>query len=236
MNATPSIVSLATILLVLSTAAHAETRSIDVPEFSSASFDSALTVDVTAGATQSLTIMASHAEDLDDIRYEVVGGELSVWSERDFWDVLAQRGGVVKVTIATPSLKSLSATGASHVIARGLEGDALSFEASSASAIAIESVHARAIAVTATSAGNVSIVGECRAITAKIAGAASLDAHRLQCVDADITAASAGTAAVFASGAVKADVFSAGKLTLIGGPDHVDDEVDSGGQVEVLDE
>lgn len=236
MTTTRSIASLATILALLSGTAHAESRSVDVPEFGSASFDSGLIVDLTAGTAQSMTITAPHPEDLDIIRYEVVGGELRVWSERDVWNLLAQRDGKVSVTIVAPSLHSLSATGAAQVTAKGLVSDALSLEASSASVISVDTVRAHAVNVTATSTGRVTLTGECLTITAKVASAASLDARRLQCVDADITAASAGKAIVFASGLVTADVLSAGRLTLVGSPDHVDDEVDSGGQVDILNE
>jgi hypothetical protein len=219
----------------LPTAALAETRVIDLGTFTSAAFESSLSAKIAVGGEQSVTIEGNNPADLDDIRFEIVNGELRVWRDMDFWDYLAFRGDAVTVTITVPELDGIAARGASGVEAVGITGDALNVEVSSASIVVIRDVDVSTAAIQVTSAGKLMITGESQTARIETSSAGIIGARGFEVVDIDIEASSGSQMVVFASGLVTADASSGAIIEIAGNPLHVDDEESTGADVNVLD-
>jgi hypothetical protein len=221
--------------LALSTEARAESRSIELPSFTSARFNSQLNAKIVVGDVQSITIEAADGADLDDVRYDVVNGQLRMWTDRDFFDVVSFRSGQVVVTITVPSLTALEASGASRVTASGLTGPNVSLNAAATSIIVANGVESDHVRINASSVGQVYVSGSCEMVEAEVSSAATVNAGGLKCVDADVVASSASLTTIYASGLVTADASSAARVLLAGHPLHVDDEEASSGNVTILD-
>lgn len=228
-----STVSLGLMALATGTA-FAEIRAVDASPFTSASFDSQLIGSIVVGGPQSITIEADNSGDLDDVRFEVTNGLLRVWRTTDFGDVLALRGGDVKVTITVPSLEALSANAASRIEAHGMTGESVEISVSSSASLVARDITAHSMRVEASSAGMLVLAGTCETVHVEMSSAAQIAAGTLECVDISINGSSASRALLFASGNVTADVSSAAQIELAGHPRHVDDEVNSGADVNIL--
>jgi len=225
----------AVLLAGLSSAAHGETRSPEIPAFTAASFGSALNVKIAVGGPQSVSMSASNQADLDDLRFEVRDGKLRVWRERDIWDFLSFRDARVSLTITVPTLTALEAMAATEVEATGLVGDDLKLAVSSASTIIAKGIDARSVTIDASSAGRLFVDGSCEVIHAAVSSGAVVGGGKLECVDADLEGSSGSQSAFFTSGRVKADVSSGAAISLAGHPSYVDDDETSGGNVDILD-
>jgi hypothetical protein len=222
-------------LATLSTAAHAETRAIDIGTFTSAAFESSLSAKIVVGGAQSVSIEGNNPADLDDIRFEIVNGKLRVWRDMDFWDYLAFRGDDVMVTITVPELNGIEASGASGVEAVGITGDTLNIEVASASFVVIRDAEVNSADIQVSSAGRLMITGKSQTAKIETSSAGMIGARGFEVVDIDITASSASQTVMFASGLVTADASSAATIEISGNPRHVDDEVNSGADVNVID-
>jgi hypothetical protein len=224
-------------LLVLgtfSTAALAETRTIDLGMFTSAAFESNLSAKIVVGGAQSVTIEGNNAADLDDVRFEIVNGKLRVWRDMDIWDYLALRGDDVMITITVPELDGIEASAASGVEAVGITGDALKVAVSSAAIVVIRDVDVSSADIQVSSAGQLLIAGKSKTAQIDTSSAGIIGARDFDVVDVDITASSASRTVMFASGLVTADASSAALIEIAGNPLHVDDEVNSGADVNIL--
>jgi hypothetical protein len=228
-----SAVSIAT-LATLSTTALAETRAVDLDAFTSASFESTLNAKIVVGGEQSVSIEVDNPADLDDIRLEVVNGALRVWRDNDIWDYLSFRRGPVTVTISVPELKGIEASAASGVEATGITGDTLDVSVSSASFVVLRDVAVNSTDIRVSSVGRLLIEGSSTTAKIETSSAGIIGAGKFEVVDVDIVASSASQTLMFASGLVTADASSAAIIEIAGHPLHVDDEVNSGADVNIL--
>lgn len=222
-------------LAALSTAALAETRAVDLGPFTSASFISNLKAKIVVGGEQSVTIEGVNPGDLDDVRFEIANGELRVWRDSDLWDYLSFRGDEVTVTISVPTLDGVAASGASRVEATGITGESLAIMVSSASVVVLHDVDVTATSVQVSSAGALLIDGKSTTARIEASSAAQIGARGFEVVDVEITASSASKTLMFASGVVTADASSAAIIEIAGNPLHVDDDVSSGADVDLID-
>ena len=224
-------------LLALSsfpTAALAETREIDLGTFTAAAFESNLSAKIVVGGEQSVTIEGVNPADLDDIRFEIVDGRLRAWRDTDIWDFVALRRDEVLITITVPALNGIEASGASDVDAVGITGDALDVAVSSGSFVLIRDAEVNSTAIEVSSAGRLSISGTSKTAQIEASSSGMINAHGFEVVDVDITASSASQTLMFASGMVTAEASSAALIEIAGHPLHVDDEVNSGADVNIL--
>jgi hypothetical protein len=219
---------------MFSTAALAETRTIDLGTFTSAAFESHLSAKIVVGGEQSVTIEGNNPADLDDIRFDIVNGNLRVWRDMDVWDYLAFRGDNVMITITVPQLNGIEASAASGVEAVGITGDDLKVAVSSASFVVIRDVEVSSADIQVASAGRLMITGTSQTAKIETSSAGMIGARGFEVVDIDITASSASQTVMFASGLVTADASSAAMIEIAGNPLHVDDEVNSGADVNIL--
>lgn len=224
----------ATFLAALSaTTAFAESRTFEFEPFTGASFSSDISATIVAGATQSVTVDARNATDLEDLRIEVVNGKLNAWVERDLWDFFASRDRQITVVVSVPVLDQLDASAGASVEATGMSGDVV-IDASSGGTLKLSEVDARSARINASSGAELFLAGQCLTANVQISSSASVAAEGFECGDLDIEASSASSATFFAKGRVNATASSAARVSLAGHPRHVDDDVSSGGDVDVL--
>jgi hypothetical protein len=231
---TPLLAALVVTTFAVSTAAHAEMRSIQVPAFTAATFGSALKVRLAVGGSQSISVEADDASEIDAIRFEVRDGKLNVWRERDVWRLFRFSDSDVSVTVTVPSINVLEANAATDVKATGLAGDQVKIVVSSASTIEAKGVDVHSLTVSASSSGQLYIDGNCVTVHADLSSSALVAAGKFECVDAELTSSSSSSSMFFTTGHVIAEVSSGAEIKLAGHPLHVDDEVSSGGNIDVL--
>jgi hypothetical protein len=232
----PFLTSALSLLVVgtFATAAFAETRAIDLGTFTAAAFESNLSAKIVVGGEQSVTIEGANPADLDDVRFEIINGRLRAWRDTDIWDFLALRRDDVLITITVPALSGIEASGASDVDAVGISGDALNVAVSSASSVVISDAAVNSAAIEVSSAGQLTISGKSTTARIETSSSGMINARGFEVVDVDITASSASRTLMFASGLVTANASSAALIEISGHPLHVDDEVSSGADVNIL--
>ncbi|OEO29089.1 hypothetical protein VW23_002535 [Devosia insulae DS-56] len=228
-----ALLTAALIAALSATTALAETRSFAFEPFTGASFASDIDATIVAGAAQSVTVDARNAADLEDLRIEVVNGKLNAWVERDLWDVFASRDRQISVVVSVPVLDQLDASAGASVEATGMSGNIV-IDASSGGTLVLRAVDARSARINASSGAKLSLTGQCLTADIQLSSSASVAAEGFECGDLDIEASSASSATFFAKGHVNATASSAARISLAGHPRHVDDEVSSGGDVDVL--
>ena len=138
------------------------------------------------------------------------------------------------ITITVPELNGIEASGASGVEAVGITGDALNVAVSSASFVVIRDAEVNSADIQVSSAGRLMITGKSQTAKIETSSAGMIGARGFEVVDIDITASSASQTVMFASGLVTADASSAAMIEIAGNPQHVDDEVNSGADVNIL--
>jgi hypothetical protein len=212
----------------------AATRTIAVPSFTGVAIDSSLVAKITVGGPQAITVEGAGDANLDKLRLEVTDGRLLAHIERDFWDYVTLNDPRITVSITVPALSEVKASAASDVDVSGLKGEELRLDASSAARLTVGGVDADKLHLSATSAGQLMLDGNCVVARVELSSGASIGGEGLECVDLDIDASSAGRAVLFATGQVNASASSGAEVRLAGHPNHVDDEENSGGNVELL--
>lgn len=222
------------IAALLASPAVAASKTYDRAAFTGVDIGSSLDANIEIGAIQLIRAETADQTNIDKLRIEVVNGRLRAWMERSVWDLVSFSDPHVTITIVTPSLAALSASAASDVVASGMTGSKLTIDVSSAADIKVEHIDAQSIAINASSAGTLDLNGACVTGTVQISSGGSISGKALECVDLNIEASSGASGVLFASGQVNAQVSSGANIQLAGNPDHVDDEVSSGADVEVL--
>ncbi|OEO31054.1 hypothetical protein VW23_018370 [Devosia insulae DS-56] len=212
----------------------AASKTYDRAAFTGVDIGSSLDARIEIGPIQSIRAETADQVNLDKLHVEVVNGRLRAFMERSVWDLVSFSDPHVAITIVTPSLDALSASAAAEVIASGMTGSKLTVEVSSSADIKVAHIDTQSIAISASSAGTLDLDGACVSGTVQISSGASISGAALECVDLNIEASSGASGVLFASGQVNAQVSSGANIQLAGHPDHVDDEVSSGADVDVL--
>jgi hypothetical protein len=158
-----------------------------VAPFSSMRVDGSFEVAVTVGSPQRLAVEADENL-LPIIRTVVSGKELRIDSVRSFSSEHA-----IKITVSTPSLSRLSASGSTHLAAAGLAGEDFSLFLDGSSEVALDGRVAR---LTCESDGSTelsaeSLIADSARIDFRGAGQGSFTVHEK--LDAEISGAAAIT-------------------------------------------
>jgi hypothetical protein len=228
-----ALVTTALLTCLSSSAALAESRTFELDPFTAASFESDINATIVAGAAQTVIVDARSVADLEDLRIEVVNGQLHARVERDFWDFLAFRDRHVTIVVSVPVLDRLTASAGASVEATGMSGDIV-IEGSSGSVLELNEVDANAATINASSGAQVRLDGLCLAVDVQLSSGASVAGRGFECGDVDVEASSGSSATLFAKGHVNATASSGALVNLAGHPLHVDDDVSSGGDVDIL--
>ncbi len=155
---------------------------------------------VEVGPDYSIRLSGPRRE-MDRIKAEVKGGALRLgpkerrkrpsWGNRDSIDA----------QITLPSLTAFSASGV-------VDGTILG-------------VDAQDFVVDVSGVGDITLEGECGALSAQVSGVGDLDAKKLECRAVEIDVSGVGDATVYASESADASVSGVGDINIYGGPAEV---------------
>jgi hypothetical protein len=221
------------IIAVLATPALADSRSFTVAPFSQASISSAISAEITVGGPQSIVVENATASALNTLRVSVVDGRLKVWRERGFLDHFTLEDQALNLKITVPALTRIDADSASTVSATGITGDKVEVNAGSAASVSIDGLVTKAATISASSAATITLSGSCEVAEVVLSSAGTIHGPAFECVDLDVTASSSARGVLYASGQVNGVASSAAYVELYGDPDHVDDEISSGADIDV---
>ena len=171
----------------------------DVSGFTRIQVKGAIDLELTAGKEFSVRIK-SREDRLEDIITELDGDTLVIDMDdrgrRSFWN-----NTNVEVTITMPELKELEVLGAVDGELRDIESDDLSIDIRGAAEVDIE--------------------GTCGTLTLDVKGAGDIDADDLKCENVEVDVKGAGSATVYASDSVDANVAGVASISVYGNPKNV---------------
>jgi len=167
--------------------------------------DGAFALSVKDGSTPKLTI-ETDKNILPIIKTTVSNGRLDIYSDRSY-----SVDGRIKVTVSSPNLTDISASGSNHIEGEGFTGGPLTISLNGSS--------------TAVLAGRVA------SLTCVMGGANHLSARRLAADSADVTLNGSGDAAVNASQRIVAVISGAGSVTVYGNPRSRETQVNGAGRI-----
>jgi len=183
-----------------------ETRKVGA--FNSIEAGGAFTVVVDARAPATSVVVEADSSIVGKITTEVQGGVLKLGEESGAYN---WNSGDIKVTIGVPSLSGLNVSGAGEST--------------------VTNVHGAAFSVHLAGAGSATVSGTTNAFTAELDGAASLDAAGLKAHSAHVSISGTGSAKVWASDTLVADVSGVGSIRYYGHPAHVTPTVSGVGSI-----
>jgi hypothetical protein len=213
-------------------AAFAASRVVDLAPFTGADISAGLRATFTIGDTQSVVVDAENESDLGHVRLEVVGGRLHAWLDRGFWDMFTDSD--TAITVSVPALDYLKATSGARVDVTGMSGD-ITLEATSGAAVTVGDVAAISAHIDLTSGASLMIDGECVTATVRTTSSARLGGEDFKCRDLEVEATSGSSAESRADRSVRAPATSGARVSVTGGPDYVDRDAESGGEIVLLD-
>ncbi|NDC41061.1 MAG: DUF2807 domain-containing protein [Chitinophagia bacterium] len=183
-------------------------KTIEVPvqAFSKIVASNALQIEVTVvpGAACAATLTGSE-EQVNNIKAVVVDRTLQVSAKRDR-SFTSEHVVIMRLTV--PSLESVDLSGANNLFIKGnLTGPAFNAELSGACNVKIEQLNVSALHASISGAGKISVEnGQVVNATYDLSGASAIRTYGLQCKNVTLDMSGAGSAEVFASDHLKADL------------------------------
>src|SRR5438874_12822650 len=185
-------------ILLLSAGALARTEDRDVPEFSSVHVCCGITAAIEIGPRKALHIEGAD-ESLAALGTVVTGGDLAIFY-RPNTNLRGERH--LKVSIQTPSLRGVGASGGSIVRASLTRGQSNDIQASGGSEIHLRGVDAARLSAQASGGSILTISGEADSLDLQLSGGSQLHGHDLSVKDLDIQGSGGSQADLRASGSI----------------------------------
>lgn len=189
--------------------------------------------DVRRRRNSGVVVDAVDTRDFEDLHIAVIDGRLEAWIDVEFWDVVTFHQHDIKLTVSVPNLETLGASMGARIEATGMTGD-VTLGVSSGAGLKVSDIVADTATINASTGGIMSLNGSCETAGIQTSTGALIVGGKFECTDLNIEASSGSTTLIYATGQVNANASSGAKVNLAGHPDHVDDETDSGGNVDVL--
>jgi hypothetical protein len=230
-----SITMFAAAASLLSPAALAETRNFDLPGFDEIHVSSGIAAEIVVGGDQSVVVEAEDDDDFDELEVSVRNGKLRIELERRFFKSLRDwfsEGPKITASVSLPALTELEASSGADVDASGMFGQYIVVGASSGARLTIDEVNGEEVSASASSGARLDASGTCGRIDANVSSGGRLNLDRLECKDVRIDASSGGRAEVFASASVDAEASSGGSVDVTGGPNDIEIDISSGGNID----
>jgi hypothetical protein len=222
--------------MILALPAAAESRTIDLPPFTSVDISSGIDAVVAVGGAQSVAAEAPTAEILDEVQFRVDNGTLKAWIDWNIFDLFSLGlDRQITLTISAPEITGAEASAGSDVDVAGAAGDRLSFEVSSGADLTATAVAGDSLNLEASSGAGLHIDGTCASADVEASSGAGIDAEKLLCADVEVDVSSGASAVIFASASVDAEASSGGHVVVYGKPTKFQTDSNSGGDVETAD-
>jgi len=178
----------------------------DIGDFSKIEVSGAFSVYVTVGESTSLKIETDDNL-LKYIKTRVVGNTLEIYTKKEISPKTK-----LKVTLTTPELTSIDASGANSIKAKGIFGDRFYIDLSGAC--------------------NADLEGEIEKLYIDISGAGNCDSRELNAEHVKVDLSGASNADVYASESLDADVSGVGNIDFWGDPENVKTDVSGIGSID----
>lgn len=200
-----------------------------IPAFNKLEVSGATSVVFTQSDSASVKITGSENE-IGNILSTVENDVLSIRSKGNF-------KAPYKVYVTGPSLKEITATGASKVsISDTLRTETLDISVTGASAVK-GTIKTGSVQVSATGASAVELAGSTKASQSTISGASTLKSYDLFSENTRITTSGASSAKVYASQKISADATGSSTIKFKGNPEEVSAEASTSSSIaRVVDE
>jgi hypothetical protein len=235
MRSTPALLAAASAVALAAVPAVASPLPIELDPFNRASISSAIEATIIIGSEQSVDVEVNDPAVLDELRAEVVNGQLRVWRDRGLIGFAIFRDDMLKLTVTVPTLDAIAAESAADVVIIGAHGDDLAIAAESSATIVLSDLAVGSLRVDAESAADIELSGTCDKAVVRIQSSARLDAGRLKCADVDAIASSSSTARLSGSRNVEATASSSARIELVGRPTGLFADVNSSGDIDIVD-
>ena len=183
------------------------TETRDVGDFNRISVSGQTDVEVTIGATQTVTVRGDDNL-ISNVELETDDGELDI-SEEDGLDLRPAVGLTVEIVV--PQLEGVSISGSADTQINGLSGGVFRAEVSGS--------------------GSVEAVGDINRAEAEVSGSGVVRFERLIAREVEANVSGSGSIDVFASESLDASVSGSGEIVYSGDPPTLDTEVSGDGDI-----
>lgn len=200
-------------VVAVSGAAFAQSKTFDVGPFSGVDISSGLDADITVGPVASISAEARNPEYLTDLKVEVRGNRLYAWIDRNILDFRFGDDRRVAIHITTPNLDFIQASGGSDVKAGGLAGDKVEAHASGGSDLNVTGIKAANLVSSGSSGSDLRLAGTCDNGSFDVSSGSDLKATELHCKAVTVNASSGSDVEAYGKpGTVKQDVSSGAEV------------------------
>lgn len=178
-----------------------KTQTVAAADFDRINIAGVFDLDVDVGGEYSLTL-SGKAEDLERTTAKVEGGVLILDTgerDRDGKRRFVKHGVTAKISM--PALNGVDIAGV-------VDGD-------------IRGVNAENFSVDLSGVGDLDLNGTCGSFEADVSGVGDLDAEELKCRSVDVDVSGVGSASVYASESVEAQIAGIGSIKISGSPAQV---------------
>ncbi|RED99443.1 PspC domain-containing protein [Marinoscillum furvescens] len=186
---------------------------IDYPfeNFDEIKVASLMDVEIIQGENWQVTLRGGDDE-LDDVYLNQIGDALEVKFREDNWKWWNDQGvEKISLLVTMPELEYLELTGACEGEVKGFTNKEMSFNLVGASKL-YANVNPEELEINLMGASQMEVRGSSRYLEANVVGASKLQAHSLEAERAEVTAAGASTAEVFASGELDIEAVGVSKV------------------------
>jgi hypothetical protein len=198
------ILAAAIVVLLAAGVASAEQRQLS--GFTGVSAQAGTDVRVTVGGDFSVEVIGP---DADRIITRISGNDLIVEPRRTGWFQRGPRNARVRVTM--PSVSALSSSSGADLVATGVNGGAISLDASSGADLRVS--------------------GTCSSFEADASSGADIHAAALRCENGSVDVSSGADVRIYASGRLDVDASSGGGVVAYGNPSVGNIDLSSGGSL-----
>jgi Putative auto-transporter adhesin, head GIN domain len=167
--------------------------------------DGAFALTVKIGSTPKLTI-ETDKNILPIIKTTVSNGRLDIYSDRSY-----SLDGRIKVTVSSPNITDVSASGSNRIDGEGLAGGPFT--------------------ISLNGSNRAALAGKVETLTCVMSGANHLAAQRLTSDWANVTLNGSGDAAVNASQRITAEISGSGSIAVYGSPKSRSTQVNGAGKI-----
>jgi hypothetical protein len=167
--------------------------------------DGAFSLTVNVGPAPKLTIETDR-NILPIIKTTVSNGRLEIYSDRSY-----SLDGRIKITVSSPNLTEISASGSNRIEGEGLAGGPLT--------------------LSLNGSNRATLAGKVETLTCVMSGANHLGAQQLTAASANVTLNGSGDATVNASRRIVAEISGAGSISVYGDPKERSTEVNGAGKI-----
>lgn len=211
--------------------AFAETKSYDLPVFTSLDVSSGLEVEFTTGGAQSV-IAANDNGAWDKLDVSVKNGELKLKRKSTTMSWRAPKEKF-KITVSAATINGVETASGSSVRGSGVTGDEVVIDSSSGSDVHITDIDAGSLEIDASSGSTLNISGTCQSVTVDSGSGSSVRAADMVCLYATVDASSGSSVSITATQSVTAEASSGASVKVSGDPLNTDVEKSSGGSVKI---